>query len=243
MTTKKLITTGVLACLLCSTNALCNPASTEFVNTSIDALRKELTTQIKSLNSGVGTIQKQVDDLPIITHHVGEVFQGGMIFWVDKSLQHGLIVSLNDLTEQDGIEWRNGEGGDRTVNARAKGLGAGDTNTRLIIAEQTIDAQEGQFAALLAANYQISADGQSPCATPMLVTSTCYGGWYLPSTYELVLLHHNLKSASLGQLADGAYWSSTEHNTTQAWVVDFSTGEADIRDKSTPARVRAIHSF
>jgi hypothetical protein len=237
MTITRFITVGILAATL-SHNAFCNQASTEYVKAAIDALRNELKTEIKA---SVSSVEKQVNELPIITHHIGEVFQGGMVFWVDKSLQHGLIVSLNDLT--DGIEWRNGEGGDKTVNANSQGLGAGDTNTRLIIAEQTIDAQDGQFAALLAAHYQISEDGQTPCATPLIATSLCYGGWYLPALYELLLLHHNLKPLNLSQLSNGAYWSSTEHNTTQAWLVDFDSSEAEIRDKSTLAHVRAIHSF
>lgn len=187
-------------------------------------------------------IQNQVNDLPIITHRIGELFQGGLIFYVDASRQHGLMTSLIDLVPE-GIEWRNGEGGDRTVNAQAKGLGAGENNTRLIISQQTIDQQEGLFAALIAANYQISADGVSPCPANMTVTLPCFGGWYLPSVYELVLLHTNLKHLGLGQLTDTVYWSSTENNTTQAWLVDFSSGEPRISDKSMPAQVRAIHAF
>lgn len=193
-------------------------------------------------NNKIEVIQNQVNDLPIITHRIGELFQGGLIFYVDSSRQHGLMTSLTDLG-QEGIEWRNGEGGDRTVNAQAKGLGAGENNTRLIISQQTIDQQDGPFAALLAANYQISADGISPCPATMTATLPCYGGWYLPSVYELVLLHTNLKLLGLGQLTDEWYWSSTENNTTQAWLVDFSSGEPRISDKSTPARVRAIHTF
>ncbi|HGD2615527.1 TPA: DUF1566 domain-containing protein [Legionella pneumophila] len=242
MVTKKLIATGVLVCAL-STHAWCSPASTEYVKASIDALRTELNAQIKALNTGVGSVQKQVNELPIVTHHIGEVFQGGMVFWVDASQQHGLMVSLTDLNEGEGIEWRNGEGGDRTVNAQAKGFGAGEHNTRLIIAEQTVDQQEGRFAALLAANFQISADGITPCPATITATAACYGGWYLPSVYELVALHSNLKRMGLGQLADEPYWSSTESNTTQAWLVDFSSGEPSIHEKSTPAHVRAIHAF
>lgn len=242
MHTKSVIAIGMLASML-SANAIGNPASTEYVKSAIDGLRSELTTQIKTLKSGMGSVQKQVNELPIITHKIGEIFQGGMVFWVDGSLQHGLIVSLADLNGQEGVEWRNGEGGDRTVNAQAKGLGAGAANTRLIIAQQTIDQQEGQFAALLASNYQISADGITPCPAMITATKACYGGWYLPSVYELVLLHTTLKSTDLGGLANDAYWSSTESNTTQAWLVDFSSGEPYVREKATPARIRSIRTF
>jgi hypothetical protein len=273
MFAKKIITTGLLASTLCSPTAFSNQASTEYVKAAVDALRSEisnitnqlssrtseliattnqLTTNINTItiqikdsgsntNSKIEAVQNQVNELPIITHHIGELFQGGIIFYVDASRQHGLMASVNDLG-QEGIEWRNGEGGDRTVNAQARGLGSGENNTRLIIAEQTIDQQEGVFAALLAANHQSLADG-TPCPATISPTLTCYGGWYLPSIYELVLMHANLKNLGLGQLADEGYWSSTESNTTQAWLINFGTGEAVISEKSNPARVRAIHAF
>lgn len=48
------------------------------------------------------------------------------------------MVSLTDLIPE-GIEWRNGDGGGKIINAKAQSLGSGEMNTRLIVAEQTID--------------------------------------------------------------------------------------------------------
>lgn len=277
MSKKYTIVFGILATMLCGTPAFSNPASTEYVKSSIDTLRTELSnqssaqfnelrtttnqlttktneltiilnqliTQMNDKNAGatnkIEEVQKQVNELPIITHHIGEVFQGGMVFYIDGSQQHGLMVSLGDVG--DAVEWRNGEGGDRITNAQTKGLGSGETNTRLIIAEQTIDQQEGQFAALAAANYQISSDGKSPCPITMNTTFACHGGWYLPSIYELVLLHSAVQHLGLSDLKEELYWSSTESDTTHAWLVDFASGESQIRDKATPAHIRAIHAF
>ncbi|WP_051555245.1 hypothetical protein [Legionella fairfieldensis] len=142
-----------------------------------------------------------------------------LFFFVDESKQHGLVASLTDLNES--VEWRNGESGDRLVNASGMGLRAGEINTRLIVAEQTIDQQDGQFAALLSSSYQVLADG-TPCPSTPTLNATCYGGWYLPAVFELMLMQTNLKNSGLGQLSDGLYWSSTEASFTQAWVVDFS---------------------
>ncbi|MCK1850931.1 hypothetical protein MXD98_16390, partial [Legionella pneumophila] len=61
---------------------------------------------------------------------------------------------------------------------------AGESNTKLIIAQQTIDNQSGSFAALLAANYRVLGDGITPCPIPSSESITCYGGWYLPSAFE-----------------------------------------------------------
>jgi hypothetical protein len=233
---------GWLVCALSSANVFSQAASTEYVRNMVTAAQNELTTLISASHNEIETIQKEINALPIITHRIGEIFQGGIVFYVDASQQHGLMASLTDIAPQ-GVEWRNGTSGDRTVNARAQGLGAGETNTRLIVAEQTIDEQEGQFAALLASSYQIAADGLSSCDVPLTASSPCYGGWYLPSAYELVLLHANLKIKGLGELSDELYWSSTEDSVTEAWAVDFHQGEPLVREKSLLARVRAIHSF
>ena len=290
----KRIMVGMLASMACSAAVSANPASTEYVKASIEALRSDFSTQINSLNTSIHTtqnqiaelysktnqlsiqmntlstrintlivqlnsletktaesdtntttkiddVQKQINELPIVTHQIGEIFQGGMVFYVDATEQHGLIVSLSELG--DSIEWRNGEGGDRITNAQSYGLGAGEANTRLIISEQTIDEQAGRFAALVANNYQIAADGKSPCPATMSATLTCYGGWYLPSAYELMLLHHSLKQKGLSEFKNDVYWSSTEADTTQALVVDFNSGESRIQDKAAPAQVRAIRTF
>jgi hypothetical protein len=193
-----------------------------------------------SLGNKIETVQNQVNELPIVTHKIGDILDGGIVFYVDSSRQHGLIASLTDLSP--GIEWRNGEGGDRLVNARAQGLGAGESNTHLIVSEQTVDEQEGRFAALLASTWQAAGDG-TPCTPSLSAASPCFSGWYLPSAYELMLLHTNLKNSNLGELSNEAYWSSTEVSTTEAWQVDFGSGQLALSDKSTPLRVRAIHNF
>ena len=256
------IITGMLA----SASAFSNQASTEYVQTAINALRTELSASdnqlinlINQLNSGLGTlsnhtsdagailnnkidlVQNQVNELPIITHKIGDTFQGGVVFYVDATRQHGLIASLSDL-ETEGIAWRNGEGGDRRVNARAMGVGAGETNTRLIVAEQTVDEQEGRFAALLTTNYQVTESG-APCASVFNPESLCYSGWYLPSAFELTLLYTNLKQSGLSDFGNEAYWSSTEASATEAWLLDFGSGQSAVGDKSTLAHVRAIHNF
>lgn len=234
--------------LLVSTNVFCGPASTEYVNVAIQNLRQEINNVLNSVilsnKNQTNSLQNQLDNLPILTHRIGEIFHGGMIFYVDETQQHGLIVSLADLGSS--IEWRNSESGDRIINSLGLGIGAGEGNTRLIVAEQTIDQQEdGQFAALLASNYQVQSDG-SPCAPDTMASSSlCYGGWFLPSLYELKLLYTNLKEKKLGQLEDDFYWSSSEINATQAWAVDFGQGLgiAITQEKSYLGHVRAVHTF
>lgn len=177
------------------------------------------------------------------THQIGEEYRGGIVFYVDDTGQHGLIASKMDVNEQ-GVQWRNGSAGNKITNARADGIGAGDTNTRLIIAQQTVDDQKGTFAALVATQFQVLADGITPCKTPIARDTLCYGGWYLPSAFELQLLHTNLHEAHLSSFAPEFYWSSTESSVANAWLINFSNGEITASSKSnTIGRVRPITHF
>lgn len=177
------------------------------------------------------------------THHIGEEYRGGLVFYVDDTGQHGLIASKMDLNGQ-GIQWRNGASGNKVTNARADGIVAGETNTRLIIAQQTVDDQKGLFAALVATQFQVLADGITPCKTPIARETLCYGGWYLPSAFELQLMYRNLHETNLSSFAPEYYWSSTEANAANAWLINFSTGELMVSNKAnTLGRVRAITHF
>ncbi|MBA4697728.1 MAG: DUF1566 domain-containing protein [Legionella sp.] len=176
------------------------------------------------------------------SHRIGEQYQGGVVFWVDGSGQHGLVVSKHDLNEGQGIQWRNGDSGNKITNARSDGIHAGDVNTRLIVASQTIDNQSGNFAALVASTFAVQADGETPCDSES--TSTCYGGWYLPSRYELSLLANNTQHNAITSFAPDYYWSSTEASVSEAWLQAMPTGEQMASEKaSTLGRVRAVHAF
>lgn len=224
----------VLCLLLAGTNTFANYASTEYVQNAIAGLRTEINTKITQSTT---TLDQQIHQLPIITHKIGESFLGGIVFYVDKSQQHGLVVSQCDIGF---TEWRNGEAGDKTTNALNLGYGAGEANTRLIVAEQTIDDQEGSFAAKLAADYSIRENGED-CLNPS--KSLCIGGWYLPSREELQLLFQNMSDLNLIHFAYPYYWSSSESSVLSAWAIDAQTGEAHILAKETQAGVLAVHGF
>lgn len=232
---------NLLTALLFSTSLIyvqtlkANPASTDYVNQRVN---DAVSTLNASLQKEVNALVTQINAQRIKTHRVGERYQGGIIFYVDESGLHGLISSLEDAPGGEGIQWQNGDSGEKTVNARANGIGAGAANTRLIIAQQTIDYQAGSFAALVAANFSASSDGTTPCTQAL----ACYGDWYLPSLYELDLMRKTL--AGTNQLQPLPYWSSTEASVTQAWAQHLGTGEHTLLDKSeSGARVRAIRAF
>lgn len=197
-----------------------------------------LNSKVSSLTNDIEALRNDIHNLPRPKNFViGEEYSGGIIFWLDSTHQHGLIVAKKDAATN--IQWRNGAGF-KVTNAGANGIGGGKTNTAIIIAQQTIDNKSGNFAALAAANFKVEQDGETPCTATVL--KNCFSDWYLPSAYELALLYKNA-AKFLGTPAD-YYWSSTETSITTALLQDWSTGELIETSKaSTIGHVRPVKSF
>ena len=160
-----------------------------------------------------------------VTHVIGDSYQGGKIFWLDATGQHGLIAATVD--QSSGILWSNGIS--RVTATAGDGLYAGVMNTTLIIATQIADDQAGNFAAKLCADYSVIDGGIT------------YGDWYLPSKYELNLLY--LQRDLVGGFGMFQYWSSNELNFESAWIETFYLGLQGTAPKFAPASVRAIRAF
>lgn len=221
-----------------STVATSSPASTEYVNSKIKEAVDTILIQVAKESQKT---ESKINAIPVVTlHEVGESYQGGIVFWVDETRQHGLIVAKIDANQGVGMSWQNGESGDKTTNALGNGVYAGLSNTHLIVSQQTIDDQEGRFAALIAQSFSVLSDGVFACTENEL----CYGNWYLPSLNELHLLRANLYDKGLGNFSPNLYWSSTEASVNQSFALDWITGESSSLDKSsTEPKVRPIHSF
>ncbi len=174
--------------------------------------------------SGTGT---EEDPLVISekTHTTGESYGGGIVFYVYDDGRHGLIAATEDL--DPAIEWYNGDL--RYTNTAGDGVGAGEMNTMLIVAQQTADNPMSNFAAKACADYSVPYMGVT------------FGDWYLPSKYELALLF--LNQDLIGGFYENYYWSSTEFSSISAWSQNFSTGVVTNLNKSLPFSVRPIRAF
>lgn len=150
-------------------------------------------------------------------HYIGEEFAGGIIFFIDPSGDHGLIAATSD---QATAEWGFFE---NPVGANGKEVGTGKSNTEKIT-EATNNAE-------IAANI---------CNSLM---SNGYKDWYLPSYDELMLMYKNLSQKKLGDFVDQDYWSSSETDFNNAWLINLVTGYPTEGNVKIKARVRAIRSF
>ncbi len=156
---------------------------------------------------------------------IGESYQGGIIFWLDASGEHGLIAAPEDQSE--GIQWYNGTY--TWTTAFASAVGAGYGNTRMIVYDQ--DA--GDYAAQLCRDLSLGG----------------FNDWYLPSKYELNLMYQNIGQGNLlglgnvGGFASVGYWSSTENDSIYAWQQNFANGSQYDGHKFSSTRVRAVRAF
>jgi len=183
-------------------------------------------TNVTVTGSGTTASPYVVNATGATTFTIGQSYQGGIIFWLDTTGQHGLIASTAD--QHLGIQWFNGTY--RLTGTTGDGLYAGAMNTAMIIATQMADNQIGNFAAKVCADYSVTVSGVT------------YGDWYLPSKYELNLLY--LQKTAVGGFASTYYWSSTEGNGSYAWAQAFANGNINGLEKIyTSIRVRAIRAF
>ena len=178
---------------------------------------------------------KNYVDNKIKTYMVGDFAQGGIVFWVDETGQHGLVAAKED--QSIGVIWYAGTYG----NTQAKGDGpyAGEANTSIIIAAQVAIGDDGStYAARICNELQITEGGKT------------YGDWYLPSKEELNLMYQNKATIDATAGANGGsgfasayYWSSTEGSSYSAWEQYFGNGNQGWQNKGYTFRVRAVRAF
>lgn len=158
-------------------------------------------------------------------HFAGEYYGGGIVFYTTGDGIHGLIAATAD--QGRGIKWYNGV--NRFTGSDDDGFQAGAYNTERITSDLNKDDQKGIFAAKICADYKVTIDGVE------------YNDWYLPSKSELNLMY--LQKDLIGGFARG-YWSSTEADSSRAWVQYFNSGrQFSHSGKDYGGYVRAIRAF
>jgi hypothetical protein len=158
-------------------------------------------------------------------YSIGQLHQGGIIFYIDCSGCHGLIAAPTD--QSTGAAWYNGTF--TYTTAFANGVYSGSANTKTIVYSQGA----GTYAAIICNNLNLAT----------------YNDWYLPSVYELNLMYMNIgpgaaaPNTNIGNFAATNYWSSTEEDNNQAWYQLFVLGGQFYGSKSASYNVRAVRAF
>lgn len=169
-------------------------------------------------NSLVTTLTQTTSVCPC--HYPGELYGGGVVFYVDGSCLHGLILATAD---QGVSAWSSVTNVSVPGNATSPTDGVGNTNK--------IVAQSSNSAAALCKNYNGGG----------------YTDWYQPSRDELNQVWSQWSALNLQGLYGvyGYYWSSTEYDASNAWFQGLFNGiQYNTPYGKTPQHnVRAIRQF
>ena len=150
--------------------------------------------------------------------NLGQSYQGGIIFYIDGTGQHGLISATTD--QSTGAEW--GCYG-TAIGGTSTAISTGQANTTAIVN----GCSTSGIAARLCNDLVLNG----------------YNDWFLPSKDELNLMYVNLKVSGLGGFASNGYWSTSEIDATNAWIHNFGNGFQINYIKDFPYYVRAVRAF
>jgi len=162
-----------------------------------------------------------VDDGSCDPLQIGDAIAGGIVFYLDESLEHGLVAAFEDVGS---YEW--GCYNDYLNGADESDFGFGMQNTIDIVAS----CDDNETAAYICLN--LNQNG--------------YYDWYLPSIDELELMYINLHEQT--DFLPAFYWSSSENSgsgngSAQVYVCAGAEGYSTESSKSLEMDVRPIRSF
>jgi hypothetical protein len=158
-------------------------------------------------------------ETPPDAFYIGQLFGGGIIFYIDGTGQHGLIGTDYDQGTRQ-YEWGCCDFVNPILIGTSTDLGTGQANTTAIV---------------------------SGCneATPARLCDDLvwegYDDWFLPSKDELNQMY--LQKSVFPGYMNGYYWSSSEFSGIYAFVQSFLTGYQYNERKDTPTSTRAIRAF
>ncbi|MFZ4523433.1 MAG: DUF1566 domain-containing protein [Bacteroidales bacterium] len=150
-------------------------------------------------------------------HYPGELWGGGVVFWVDQTGQQGLIGSMIDIST--GLVWSNVVS--TLIGPAAQSEWDGLSNSNAIVGQ----SGHTTSVAKLCLDYANADYGTG-----------LYTDWYLPARGELNHLWNSLLEVQKALDNDGNpattaitknnYWSSSEYDDTNAWGFTFIYGDS-----------------
>jgi len=158
---------------------------------------------------------------------IGDFHQGGVIFYLDDTAEHGLVCAVSD--QSYGSEW----GCLPTIVTGADGLsiGSGAQNTLDIISICT------------------SSDIAAAICNDLILNE--YDDWFLPSKEELDKMHESLDIINAASQVNGGemiqatnYWTSSSSSGDTAWVQNMDSGGSQYNNSVDESNhLRAVRTF
>ena len=167
-----------------------------------------------------------IANLQPTTYNIGDIVNGGVVFWVDSTGQHGLVTAFLDVATS--VQW---------------GCSAIDLPNVPNVFENPVG-----FGAGIGAGFDNTNDILTDCpnAPAALAARSLGAQWFLPSIKELNQMAINktiLEGVSGFTAFSNYYWSSTERDNGNAWTKSFLYGQLNPSDKTWTRNVRAVRAF
>ena len=166
------------------------------------------------------------------TYNIGDIVNGGVVFWLDSTGQHGLVAAFSDVA----------------VNVKWGCLGIDLPNVLNVPYNQFISSSLSGLGAEIGDGFNNTNDILQDCPTaPAALAARSLGAqWFLPSAKELKQMYINkttLEGVSGFNGLSDYDWSSTEWGSNVAWLQNGYNGTQDDANKNDTANVRAVRAF
>jgi len=162
------------------------------------------------------------------TYSIGDIVNGGVVFWLDSTGQHGLVAAFSDVATS--VEW-------------------GCVDIDLSNVPNVTSNPSVGLGAEIGDGFNNTNDILQDCSTaPAALAARSLGAqWFLPSAKELNQMYANkgvLEAVSGFTPFNGYYWSSTERDSSDAY---YRTLDFDLQNnnaiKTNSLNVRAVRAF
>ncbi len=172
--------------------------------------------------SGIGyseVLNFKTNPLTPIQLTIGQNYEGGIIFFIDATGQHGKVTTASDIGATIwGCEGTN-------VAGTSTSISSGYTNTVAISNSCSDLNSAAQFC--LNSTFSNKSD------------------WYLPSKDELKLIWQKLYLTNLASFQEDEYWTSSQISVNTAWAQYFTSSLVQVgatKDLNS-LRVRPVRIF
>jgi len=172
---------------------------------------------------------------------LGDFYQGGVVFHVDATKRHGLVVAIDQGSNSlySSASPVTATSAQNRLYTQRNGIGAGKGNTTVMTTSQSVSALTDGLSVgpgAMSRNTNATTGTDAACDLPVanatdgtagnvtLSSVSCVGGWYLPSVHEMFLLRAAFDAVNITisaqhgtSLITGTsanYWTSSTINST-----------------------------
>jgi len=167
---------------------------------------------------------------------IGDVIQGGIVFWIDESGQHGLIAAPEDMTN----------------GAVTDFFGNPEYSWECSNIEDTLTMEIGFGLSNTLFLDEFCDEIPNTASFALSYENNGYSDWYIPSRNELLEMYHKIGNpginGNIGGFENSNYWSSSSYYQQTLTYVNFYNGHSTSYSSINATfdllfRVRPIRSF